>query len=463
ADLPPFPADFKGDVINRGHPDYRDAIRRWARSAERQAAVVAFIKDSSDAAIAIAYARSNGLPLAIRGGGHSSAGASSSEDGLVVDCSRYLDTCRVDTASKVAYVGGGATWSKVDRAAYEQNLSAVAGTVNCTGVAGLTLGGGFGYLSGQYGLVIDNLLQATVVTAKGDKLTASPSENSDLFYGIRGGGSNFGVVTEFVFRLHDQKPTVFGGLLTYPHTACPSVMLAFRRYWDIQDPKACAFALFAAAPMGSITCTLFYDGSEDEGRAHFKEFYDIGPSSDSTKAMPYVTANTMMDQFFPSGRCDYQKSIAHPVPTAWLAEQCLQKVEEYNFRGGPSAMVMFYAWPKPCIIRQYLEGAYQHTRHPELVFAAVYEDDTPKNAKLAKAIALELHALVIASDDISTMTLSECAGYGNHDAEAASSELQKRAESARHAFGEAYARLQELKLRYDPDMVFDKWRPIMPA
>lgn len=126
-DLPDFPADFKGDIVTRDHPGYEEAIRRWSRSAERRAAVVAYIKDAEDAAIAIAYARANELPIAIKGGGHSSAGASSVEDGLVIDCSRYLRYCHVDAAKKTARVGGGTLWADVDKAAYEHGLATVGG------------------------------------------------------------------------------------------------------------------------------------------------------------------------------------------------------------------------------------------------------------------------------------------------------------------------------------------------
>ena len=126
-DLPDFPADFKGDIVTQDHPEYEEAIRRWARSAERRAAVVAYIKDADDAAIAIAYARTNELPIAIKGGGHSSAGASSIEDGLVIDCSRYLHYCLVDTVGKTARVGGGTLWETVDKAAYEHGLATVGG------------------------------------------------------------------------------------------------------------------------------------------------------------------------------------------------------------------------------------------------------------------------------------------------------------------------------------------------
>ncbi|KAL1691084.1 hypothetical protein GGG16DRAFT_113418 [Schizophyllum commune] len=463
-DLPKFPPNFKGDVIRRDHPDYPDAIRRWARSAERQAAIVAYIKDSADVAIALAYARQHGLPIAIKGGGHSSAGASSVEDGLVIDCSRYLNYCQVDAAKKTARVGGGATWETVDTAAYKYGLSAVGGTVNDTGVAGLTLGGGFGFLSGQYGLAIDNILEATIVIADGRTLLASPTENSDLFFAIRGGGSNFGVVTEFVFRLHEQRPLVYTGIITFPTTACSSVVEAFQQYWDAQDPRACAFMALGASAKGGILCMLFYDGSEEEGRAHFKRLFDIGPSSDRAKATPYDEVNGILAKVFPPGGCDYQKSIACPIPTAPLANELIKKIDEFDTSGGPSLLAVFYAWPQHAVSKHHRQdSAFRHNLHPELVFIAQYMDNTLDNKEVARARVRELYGIVGASDIVSGMNLSERAGYGNHDAEAASSDLTRRARSSRDSFGDVYPRLQKLKKAYDPELVFDRWRPIQPA
>ncbi|KAI5892434.1 FAD-binding domain-containing protein [Schizophyllum commune H4-8] len=463
-DLPEFPPNFKGDIVLRGDPSYPDAIRRWARSAERQAAIVAYIKDSADTAIALAYARQHGLPIAIKGGGHSSAGASSVEDGLVIDCSRYMNYCHVDAERKIARVGGGATWETVDTAAYKHGLSIVGGTVNDTGVAGLTLGGGFGFLSGQYGLAIDNLLEVTIVTADGSTLLASPTEHPDLFFGIRGGGSNFGVVTEFVFRANDQKRLVFTGLVTFPTTAYSSVVEAFQQYWDAHDPKACAFLALGATAKSGILCMLFYDGSEEEGRAHFKTLFDIGPSSDRAKATPYDEVNGILGKVFPPGRCDYQKSIACPIPTVPLANELIQRIDEFDASEGPSLLAVFYAWPQHAIAEhRHQDCAFRHNLYPELVFIAQYMDNTPDNKEVARARVRELHGIVSRSEIVSGMSLSERAGYGNHDAEAASSDLERRAQSSRDAFGDVYPRLQKIKKMYDPDMVFDRWRPIQPA
>ena len=175
-----------------------------------------FPKDNADVSLAIEFATSNNIPLAIKGGGHNPSGASSIDDGLCIDLSRHVNTARVDPEQRLVYVGGGAIWKTVDHAAIAHGLATPGGTVNDTGVGGLTLGGGYGWLIGEHGLVIDNLVQATVVLADGSVVTASSTSHPDLFWGLRGGGCNFGVVTEFVFKVHPQRKTVFAGPLIFP-------------------------------------------------------------------------------------------------------------------------------------------------------------------------------------------------------------------------------------------------------
>ncbi|KAL1663589.1 hypothetical protein GGF50DRAFT_115899 [Schizophyllum commune] len=461
-DSPNFPTDFKGDIVTQDHPEYEEAIRRWSRSAERRAAVVAYIKDAEDAAIAIAYARANVLPIAIKGGGHSSAGASSVENGLVIDCSRYLRYCRVDPARKTARVGGGTLWEMVDKAAYEHGLATVGGTVNDTGVAGLTLGGGFGYLSGQHGLALDNMIEATVVLADGTILLASATKHPDLFFGIRGGGSNFGVITEFVFRLHEQKPMVFGGFLSFRSADIPQLVDAVEDYWQVQDPRACMFMTLGAK--SGIRCLIFYDGSRLEAHRHFARFFEIGPTSNSAMEIPYIEANATLNETFKPGACEYQKSIGHPVPTVSLLEELTRMIKLYGAAGGPSPIVMFNFWPKKRLMEHHvIECAFRHDPYPDLAFIASYKSNTPENLATARARVYELHDFVRSFDAMAGMSTSALAGYANNDDEAASTELEKRAQRSREAFGDVYLRLQEIKKKYDPDMVFNRWYPIIPA
>jgi len=178
-----FRAQFKGDIVTPQDQGYETVIDRWAANARRRAAVVAFVKDAKDVALAIMYAQKAALRIAIRGGGHSAAGTSSSEGGLIIDLSRCLNQVRVHADKKLAFVQGGAIWRTVDEAAIKYGLACVAGAVNDTGVGGLSVGGGYGWLSGAHGLVIDNTVEVTIVTADGSELRANEMQNSELFLG----------------------------------------------------------------------------------------------------------------------------------------------------------------------------------------------------------------------------------------------------------------------------------------
>ncbi|TEB04031.1 FAD-binding domain-containing protein [Coprinellus micaceus] len=210
------------------------------------------------------------------------AGASSVEDGLVIDLSRYLNQVRIEPDKRLGYVGGGCVWKTVDEAAIKYGLATVGGTVNHTGVGGLALGGGYGWLTNRYGLATDNIRQATVVTADGSILTANDKDNEDLFWAIRGGGGNFGVVTEFVFELYPQRKTVFAG-----DFSVGGLMLA-------RTKAMCQVATVDPESTQSVFVLLvMYNGSEEEGRAAYKEFLDIGPIADMAKELPYEELNTL--------------------------------------------------------------------------------------------------------------------------------------------------------------------------
>ncbi|CDO74549.1 hypothetical protein BN946_scf184632.g6 [Trametes cinnabarina] len=304
SDIETFKSSFKGDVVIPGDPGYDESIARWAKNAARRAAVVAFVKDAEDVSKAIAYAKQAKLPIAIKGGGHNPSGASSSEGGLVIDLSRYLNDVRIDPEKRLAYVGGGAIWETVDKAAIEHGLATVGGTVNHTGVGGLVLGGGYGWLSGAYGLAVDNLVQvgvsrlqydieltivtpqATVVTADGTARTANETEHADLFWGIRGAGSNFGVVTEFVLKLHPQRRTVFAGLAIFSPDTLEALLDVTEEWWEKgPSEEEGMIQAFTRGPDHSpcIVCFMFYNGSEEEGRKNFKAFFDLSACARSSR------------------------------------------------------------------------------------------------------------------------------------------------------------------------------------
>jgi FAD/FMN-containing dehydrogenase len=205
---------LRGELIAPGHADYDEARRVWNGTFDRRPAAIARVQGAVDVVAVVDYARETGTELAVRGGGHSSAGYSTVEGGIVIDFSRMKGVW-VDPASKVAQAQAGALWGDVDRETQAHGLAVPGGQISHTGIAGLTLGGGIGWLSRQYGLTIDNLLSVELVTADGRLVTASESEHPDLFWGLRGGSGNFGVVVSFEYRLHDVGPLVLGGPLLY--------------------------------------------------------------------------------------------------------------------------------------------------------------------------------------------------------------------------------------------------------
>lgn len=271
--------------------------------------------EADDIRMALLWAQEHDVDLAVKGGGHSVSGTSSSQDGLVIDLSRMTKTV-VDPASKTVTAQGGATWKEVDEAAAEHGLVTVGGTVNHTGVGGLTLGGGYGWLSGLYGLTIDNLLSATVVLADGSILTASSTENPDLFWGLRGAGYNFGVVVNFTYQAYEQKNHVFAGLISFPPAKLESVIEGLNASLLSSDSRSGAICILAqppgaAVPMVNVIC--FYNGSYDEGSNHFSSLLALEPVMNTLDMIPYSKLNTLQNPMASYGdRKSFKGIFYHP-------------------------------------------------------------------------------------------------------------------------------------------------------
>ena len=223
----PTIAGFRGRLIGADDADYDLARTVWNGAIDRRPRLIARCVGTADVIAAVRFARDRDLEIAIRGGGHNVAGTAVCDDGIVIDLSAMRGV-HVDPADRRAWVQGGALWGDVDNEAQAHGLATTGGIVSHTGVAGLTLGGGVGWLMRKYGLTVDNLLAADVVTADGEVLRASADEHPDLFWALRGGGGNFGVVTRFTFRLHEVGPTVHGGLIAWPFERAADVLRTYR-------------------------------------------------------------------------------------------------------------------------------------------------------------------------------------------------------------------------------------------
>jgi FAD/FMN-containing dehydrogenase len=309
---PTLPMQFTGELLRPGDAGY-DASRRIHNGMiDRRPGLIARCRSAADVAAAVALARDEGLELSVRGGGHNVAGRSVTEGGVMIDLSAMREVV-VDAPARRARVQGGATWGDVDRATQRHGLAVTGGMISTTGVGGLTLGGGLGWLMGAYGLTVDSLVSAEVVTADGRVLTASEAEHPDLFWALRGGGGNFGVVTAFDFRLHTVGPIVGGFQIAYPFSEAEALLRFYRELTaDIPDELTVNAAL-AHAPDGSgapvAVLTGCHVGTRDRAERELEPIFRFGsPLLARTAPLEYVTMNSLLDDAYPPGALNYWKS-----------------------------------------------------------------------------------------------------------------------------------------------------------
>ncbi|HEY6430065.1 MAG TPA: FAD-binding oxidoreductase [Acidimicrobiales bacterium] len=307
---------FKGTLVQPGDDGYDDARELFNRMIDRRPALIARCTCAEDVAATVKLARDLELPLAVHGGGHAVTGTAMCDDGVVVDL-RGMKRIDVDPNARVVRAEAGLTWGEFDAATQEHGLACTGGRVSTTGVSGLALGSGSGWLERKFGLVCDNLVKAEVVTADGRILTAAEDENPDLFWGLRGGSGNFGIVTAFHLRLHELGPMVLGGLLVYPPEMGGDLMRFYRDFLrDAPDEVGGGVAFICAPPedfvpkeiqghpvIGVVCC---YAGPVEEGEAVFKPLREFGPPAmDIVQPMPYVAVQTLLDAANPKGQLNY--------------------------------------------------------------------------------------------------------------------------------------------------------------
>jgi FAD/FMN-containing dehydrogenase len=311
---------IKGSVVTPGDQGYDSAARIWngAHDGRRPALVVA-CSGAADVLAAVAFARDYELPIAVRGGGHSVAGFSTADDAIVIDLGP-INAVRVDPVARRATVGGGAVWADVDHETQAYGLATTGGLVSSTGVAGFTLGGGIGWLMRKHGLACDNLIAADVVTADGQLVHASASENAELFWGLRGGGGNFGIVTQFEFELHELGPLVYAGPIFYPADLAGDLVRRFRDWAPNASDDITAVVNLTAAPPLPVIPEAWHGkkvaaivaasaGPVDEGASHVRTFRELGePIADLLGPMPYKMIQTLLDPLWPRGLHAYFKS-----------------------------------------------------------------------------------------------------------------------------------------------------------
>jgi len=307
----------EGPLLRPGDQGWDDAVLIWNAMVARVPALVVQPTSAQDVAAAVGFARDHGMLLSIKGGGHNIAGTSIADGGLTLDMSRMRSVV-VDPGARLAHVGPGCLVKHVDRATQEHGLATVLGMVSETGVAGLTLGGGFGYLARRFGWAVDNLEAVEIVTADGEIRTANRDENADLFWGIRGGGGNFGVVTRFTFRLHEVGPTITGGLIAWSAERADEVLATYRDLTESAPRELTAGAVVLTAPPapfvpekwhGQLIVGMLVCHSGRNAEADLAPVRALGdPVFDLITRKPYADQQSMLDDMDPKGLHQYWKA-----------------------------------------------------------------------------------------------------------------------------------------------------------
>jgi FAD/FMN-containing dehydrogenase len=437
---------FGGELLREGDPDYEESRRVFNAAIDRRPAVIARCTGVADVMGALGVARDHGLEVSVRCGGHSVAGHAVAEGGLMIDM-RPMNRVRVDPERRTAWCGGGANWGEIDRETQAFGLAVTGGRMADTGVGGLTLGGGSGWLERKYGFTVDSLISAEVVTADGQYLIASADRNPDLFWALKGGGGNFGVVTGFEFALHELGPIVYGGMMLFPIDAAVDLLKAYRGFMEGAPDEICGGAAILCAPpeefvpepvrgkpvLAVIAC---YVGPVEAGERAFAPLREWGPALEMLGPMPYTAVQGLIAPGNPPGRYHYWK--------AGLLDE-LEDAAIRTFVSRASDVIS----PFTASLMLPMGGA----------MARLAGDDTPlafRDAKwnyhllgqCADPAELERNIEWTRDFDQAMAKYAEKAVYVNFTGDPSAGAVEA-------GFGsDNYARLVELKRTYDPDNVF---------
>jgi FAD/FMN-containing dehydrogenase len=311
-------SSFTGELITPDHDGYDEARSLFNGAIDKRPALIARCTSTADVQAALAHAREQGLVVAVRGGGHSTAGHSCCDDGIVIDVGP-MKNVEIDAEAGTGRFGAGLNWGELDAATQEHGLAVTGGRVTHTGVAGYTLGSGSGWLERKYGLTSESLISAEVVTADGRVVRASADENADLLWGLKGGGGNFGIVTEFEFKLHPVGPIVYAGMILHPRSAAPELARFYRDFMERAPDEVGGGLAFNTAPpeefvpeeargKQAVGIIVLYVGDPQEGEEVLRPLVEFGdPILRMVQPMPYVAVQSMIDGGNPWGICEYFK------------------------------------------------------------------------------------------------------------------------------------------------------------
>ena len=444
-----FSKTFTGQILQPSDPAYDEVRKVHNGLVDKRPALITRCRGVADVIDAVNLGRKLNLEVAVRGGGHNVAGRSTTEGGLMIDLS-LMKGIHVNPKARAARAQGGLTWNEFNRETQLYGLATTGGVVSTTGIAGLTLGGGLGWLMSKHGLALDNLLSVDLVLSDGRILTASTQDNADLFWAVRGGGGNFGVATSFEYRLHPVGPIVTGGLIAYPFSAAWDVLRFFR---DVTASLPDEFSVFAGlihAPDGSgtklvalVVCHCGESGDGARGAQPIKKFG--APLMDVIGPMPYVAVNAMLDAAYPRGALNYWKSNF----LASLSDEAIRTMID-----------CFAKCPTPMgqLLLEHFHGAVTRVGPTETAFphrapgynaVVISEWMQPKDSNACIAWA---------RDSFTAMQPFMGSGrYMNYLGD------DETGDPAAAAYGPNYQRLQQVKAKYDPENFFHVNQNIQPS
>jgi FAD/FMN-containing dehydrogenase len=439
---------FSGQLIRPGDPDYDDARTIFNRMIDRRPALVARARSAQDVSEAIRFATTGGYGVAVRGGGHAVAGFAVVDGAVLIDLS-FMKDVKVDADAMTITAGGGCRWRDVDPVAFDRGVATPGGTVSATGIAGFTLGGGLGFLSKQHGLACDNLIDAEVVLANGDIVRANQNENPDLFWAIRGGGGNFGVVTSFTYRAYPIGDVTFSASL-WPASEFVRVMQFYRDYIPTTPPQSLAIGAYMSAPpmpfvppdmVGSdaVLVGFVYFGSPEEAQPYLQPILAQSPPVHAAIPMPYPAVQTALDEAAPEGMQNYWRSSFMPS----APDEAIQVMAAAGpGKGSPLTMIqLLNVGPMP-----EADNAFPNREYPFLYHViSAWPDPSENERQIEWSRQLSL--------DLAPWSVD--GAYLNFTTETDPDRI-------RRAYGSKFDKLVEIKRRYDPDNVFRNNQNIAP-
>lgn len=437
---------LRGELLCPSDDGYNDARSLWNAMFDKQPALIVRCAEVSDIISSVNFARTNRIPVAVRGGGHNVSGSGACDGGLMIDMTR-LKSVRVDPLSRTARAEAGLTWGEFDRETQAVGLATTGGICSETGIAGVTLGGGFGWLMRKYGLAVDNLVSVEIVSADGQLRKASATENADLFFGVRGAQSNFGVITALEYQLYPIGPTVLAGLVLHPLETAREVLKFYRAYNSHTPEEMSAWAALLTSPDGQpmVAILACYIGPIEAGEKVVRPLKEFGPPvADMIQPMPYVKSQSLIDESFPRGRSNYWKSSL----LRELSDDAIDTVVE-GFRAVTS--------PYSSVLIEQLGGAVSRVRKEETAFS---HRTSPYDLVIMPMWSdpAESEKHIRWADELwrATQPFSSGGVYVNY----LGNEGEDRVKAS---YGTNYERLVSLKNKYDPMNLFRFNQNIKPT